>query len=395
MPRSETIISVFVASPSDVSEERKSLDSIVSELNKTWSKNLNLRLDLIKWETDTHPGFGDYSQDVINTQINDEYDVFLAIFWSKIGTETKSALSGTLEEFDRAYKKYLDDRSSIDIMVYFKDQAISPSKIDLAQMQKIQDLKNQLGEKGGLYWTFESTDDFESLLRSHLSKIAQKWSTKTPISFPSKVNDPEDSNSIPLGDDSSLDDEFGLLDYIEIYEDRMFDMTSALSSMAEATEKIGNQFNKRTEEINKLKNINGQTDIKKARKIIKLSGDDMERFSEITEAQLKITSKSRGEALDALSKALSLYVDFKGADPDDSLSELEESLQGMRDAAFGTRDSLTSFRESMSNLPRLTIQLNKAKRKAVGILDKFLEELDTTVDSTNDVLQIIADLKKI
>lgn len=179
VPRNETVLSVFVASPSDVSEERKALESIAYELNKTWSNNLNLRLELIKWETDSFPGFGDYSQDVINKQINDEYDVFIAIFWSKIGSPTKVSESGTLEELERAYNKYQKDAHSIDLMVYFKDQAIPPSKIDSEQLKKIQELKLKLGTQGALYWTFESIENFESLLRVHLSKIAQKWSSKT------------------------------------------------------------------------------------------------------------------------------------------------------------------------------------------------------------------------
>ncbi|MER0041103.1 hypothetical protein [Pseudomonas sp. MGal98] len=104
MPRNETILNVFIASPSDVSDERKILDSVINELNKTWSKSLKLRLEPIKWETDAYPNFGPYSQDVINNQIDDDYDIFIAIFWSKIGTKTPAAQSGTIEEFERAYK---------------------------------------------------------------------------------------------------------------------------------------------------------------------------------------------------------------------------------------------------------------------------------------------------
>ena len=137
MPRNETIISVFAASPSDVSEERKALESVTQELNKIWSKKLNLRLDLIKWETDTYPEFGAYTQDVINKQINDEYDVFIAIFWGKIGSPTQASDSGTIEEFERAYQKYTNNNDSVDIMIYFKDQAIPPSKMDFEQLQKI------------------------------------------------------------------------------------------------------------------------------------------------------------------------------------------------------------------------------------------------------------------
>ncbi|WP_421287177.1 hypothetical protein [Aeromonas veronii] len=89
MPRNETVIGVFVASPSDVSEERKALESVVHELNKTWSKNLNLRLDLIKWETDIYPGFGEYSQDVINEQVMMSMMYLLLYFGGEVEHQQK------------------------------------------------------------------------------------------------------------------------------------------------------------------------------------------------------------------------------------------------------------------------------------------------------------------
>ncbi|TOO45297.1 DUF4062 domain-containing protein, partial [Vibrio parahaemolyticus] len=61
MAKSQHVLSVFVASPSDVKQERNLLESIINELNKTWSKTLNLRLELLRWETDCYPAFGDYS----------------------------------------------------------------------------------------------------------------------------------------------------------------------------------------------------------------------------------------------------------------------------------------------------------------------------------------------
>lgn len=240
MPRKETVISVFVASPSDVGEERKSLESIIYELNKTWSKNLNLRLDLIKWESDVHPNFGAYPQDVINTQINDQYDVFVAIFWGKIGSPTKSYQSGTLEELNRAHEKYLRDNSSVDIMVYFKDQAIPPSKMDYEQLKGIDELKQKLGHAGGLYWVFDRVENFESLLRGHLSMVAQKWSHKLSESDKNDGEIYEKNSQLPEDKKGVFfDDNYGILDYIEIYEDRMSNMTSALNQMADATQKIG------------------------------------------------------------------------------------------------------------------------------------------------------------
>jgi hypothetical protein len=395
MPRNETIIGTFVASPSDVEEERASLESVIAELNKTWSKNLNLRLDLMKWETDVHPGFGQYPQDVINTQISDEYDIFIAIFWGKIGSPTKEYESGTLEEFDRAYKKYLENRKSVDILIYFKDQPIAPSKMDFEQLAKLNEVKCMLGEKGGLYWTFDNTKDFESLLRGHLSKVAQEWSSR--IGYAQKAENETDDDAKPteineLGD--KIDD-YGLLDYIEVYEDRMYDMTSSLSSIVEATEKVGQQFNRRTAEIESLKNANGDVDKSRARKIIKFSCDDMERYSEILEAQIKIMSKSREDAFEALSKALAMHVDFRKEGDENDLQELEDSLMMMTDSAREGISGLKGFKDSISVLPKLTIQLNRSKRRAVRILDTLLEEVYTTIQTASDVLKTIEGLREV
>jgi len=129
------------------------------------------------------------------------------------------------------------------------------------------------------------------------------------------------------------------------------------------------------------------------RKIIKLSSDDMERYAEIIESQIKITSISRKEAFNALSKALSLYVDFKEADNTENFSNLEKSLETMRDTAGVTNEKLYGFREVISNLPRLTIELNKSKQKAVKALNEVLEEFDAMVQSANNILKIIIELK--
>lgn len=386
MARSETVINVFVASPGDVNEERVALEAIITELNRTWSKNLNLRLDLVKWETNIYPNFGAYPQDVINQQLNDEYDVFIALFWSKVGTATNIADSGTIEEFERAYKKYKNDPNSVDIMVYFKDQAIPPSQMNVEQLQKIQSLKEKMGEKGGLYWMFDSTEDFENLLRGHLSRVAQSWSNKLQIT--EKV---EQANNHQLSD-SVIDesDDYGLFDYLDIYEDRISDITSAFELMSDATIKIGTQFRRRTAEISNLNHVNS-SDYKEARKIIKLTSDDLTRYSEIINSQVSILSPSRTEAFNALSKGISISIEL--SKDEDKLKELKESLFEMLRSTGNTEKSLLVFKESVINLPRLNLQINKAKRLVTLSLDRVLDETRKMIQSTNDVLEIIQNIE--
>ncbi|MBN2251236.1 MAG: DUF4062 domain-containing protein, partial [Candidatus Altiarchaeota archaeon] len=99
----------FVASPGDVTEERECLKSVIQELNDSWSEELGIHLDLIGWETHAYPGISTDPQAVINKQIDDDYDIFIGIMWKRLGTPTERGGSGTEEEFDRAYKRYLDN----------------------------------------------------------------------------------------------------------------------------------------------------------------------------------------------------------------------------------------------------------------------------------------------
>ncbi|MCH8024670.1 MAG: DUF4062 domain-containing protein, partial [Candidatus Marinimicrobia bacterium] len=108
MPRSITVLKVFVASPSDVSEERAAVKEIADELNKLW-KNRSIALEVVSWESDVYPSFGSDPQSVINEQVSDDYEIFIGLMWAKIGTPTKEAESGTVEEFRRAYLKFTRD----------------------------------------------------------------------------------------------------------------------------------------------------------------------------------------------------------------------------------------------------------------------------------------------
>ncbi len=174
MPKTEIILQVFVGSPGDVKDERIVLEEVIQELNNTWSEIYNIRLDLIKWETHTSPGMAEDAQAAVNEQIPDTYDIFIAIFWSRLGTPTKRAKSGTLEEFNRAYERYKADRNSIEIMVYFKETPIKPSQFDPDQMKELNDFRSHLKELG-LYFDFDSTDSFEKLVRNHLNQKIKKW----------------------------------------------------------------------------------------------------------------------------------------------------------------------------------------------------------------------------
>jgi hypothetical protein len=143
------IIKCFIASPGDTLNERESCDKVFSEINKSVGQKFNFRIESIKWENDSRPSFGGYSQDVINSQLGNDYQIFIGIMYKKFGTATNIAGSGTEEEFNNAYNRFVNGEN-IEIMFYFNDAAPSRlSELNLIELHKINAFKEKISSLGG------------------------------------------------------------------------------------------------------------------------------------------------------------------------------------------------------------------------------------------------------
>ena len=167
---------IFVASPSDVIEERELISEIVAqEIRRIFRvqnqifKGEQFDINVIRWEKDTIPDVGEDAQDVINKQVG-EFDVFIGIMWKRFGTPTGRALSGTSEEFERAfnsYKKYNRPK----IMFYFRTTAFYPRTSDeISQLGKVIEFKEKIKDLGVIYGEYENPLQFEREVREHLIK---------------------------------------------------------------------------------------------------------------------------------------------------------------------------------------------------------------------------------
>jgi hypothetical protein len=181
MPEQVTKLRVFVASPGDVRRERELLDGVIDELNRGIAAEKGLILELVRWETHAWPDIGEDAQDVINRQIAPG-DVFVGILWNRFGTPTRRAESGTKEEFDRAYA-YWKQYGRPKIMFYFNRAPFSPSSEDeLEQKRKVLAFKKELGDKGALYWEYNGADEFERVVRGHLTQVVRQWQPEGKVS---------------------------------------------------------------------------------------------------------------------------------------------------------------------------------------------------------------------
>ena len=176
------ILRVVVASPADVNTERAIVPRVVDDLNAGVAADRGLRLEVIRWETDSYPGFHpEGPQGLIDTTLHiEDSDIVIGIFWKRFGTPTKEGTTGTEHEIRRSYEAWLK-HGRPQVMVYFNQKPSAPqSQEEAVQWGKVLRFRKDF-PKEGLWWPYTGTAEFERLLRAHLtSYVRNKFQIGVP-----------------------------------------------------------------------------------------------------------------------------------------------------------------------------------------------------------------------
>jgi hypothetical protein len=105
---------------------------------------------------------GDRPQAIINKQLGQQCDVLVGVFWTRLGTNTGVAESGTVEEIEEFRK------NKKPVLLYFSSARLEPEKIDHEQYQKLITYKNSLQDQG-IVFSYDSVGTFRELLQRHLA----------------------------------------------------------------------------------------------------------------------------------------------------------------------------------------------------------------------------------
>ncbi|WP_181166712.1 DUF4062 domain-containing protein [Mesorhizobium sp. B2-5-4] len=389
MARQEHVLSVFVASPGDVNEERNKLEEVIRELNITWSRELGLRLDLVRWETHAYPGMGQDPQDVINGEIPDDYDIFIGIMWHRFGTPTGRYGSGTIEEFERARKRSKESSSAVKTMFYFRDSPpISMSHIDGNELVKIQNFRRELGPEGTLYWQYTDISAFEKFLRLHLSRQVQAWNSQDKQKKPTE-------NTDKIITEINEDYELGYIDLADIFEEQFESISGIVERIRSNLEELTTKVNPHAAEFSKL----GQFGIadpriarQEAKKIMSRFSLDMNQFAERIGVEIPLFRESINKGLNAFIKSVEVSIDFADNEKYEAqMADALVSVEGMNTAISSTLGSLEGFRNSTSNFPRMTGEINRAKRQVVTVLDHLIFELNAGNNLGREAAEAIRD----
>ncbi len=96
-----TAYRILIASPSDLTEEREAAGTAINDWNAQHAAVEGVVLLPVKWETHARPESGVRPQGAINAQIVQACDILIGLFWTKLGTGTGVAKSGTVEEINQ------------------------------------------------------------------------------------------------------------------------------------------------------------------------------------------------------------------------------------------------------------------------------------------------------
>jgi hypoxanthine phosphoribosyltransferase len=156
---------VLIASPSDLTEEREAATLAINDWNAQHAAAECIVLLPVKWETHARPQSGVRPQEAINAQIVQTCDILVGMFWTKLGTSTGVAESGTVEEINQFVMQHKP------ALLYFSSRPIDPRKINLKQHSKLKAFEDET-KRLALVGSFGSVDELRAnLLRDLMGQV--------------------------------------------------------------------------------------------------------------------------------------------------------------------------------------------------------------------------------
>ena len=162
------VLKVFVSCPSDMEEESKIAEEVISRVNDTCKDTLGIMLDTENWKNypPITPGLPEERiQDILNERVK-QCHIFLLMLYRRYGSvEPGQTKSNTEREVEIAIKR-LQEKRQLMFLSYFKN--IPPNIDPGTQQRKVKRLRESLRKQGIWFSKYSSQHEFRSLLAHDL-----------------------------------------------------------------------------------------------------------------------------------------------------------------------------------------------------------------------------------
>lgn len=176
-----TVVRVLIASPGDTVNERRVLREVIEEWNSL-NGDQGVFLQPRMWERDAMPELGARPQDVINRQLVDGADMLIGIFWTRLGSPTSEADSGTVEEIERVAA------AEKPILLYFSGRPVMLDSVEPEQYALVQQAREDF-MKRGLIDKFESEDELRRKVSAAITRTVRERFTPAEVADPLRLDE--------------------------------------------------------------------------------------------------------------------------------------------------------------------------------------------------------------
>jgi hypothetical protein len=159
---SRRVLEVFMASPSDVSDERDVIVQVGREVASETGRYHGWTVTVEGWER-TRPGLG-RAQERINPLV-DRCDVLVGVLHRRWGTATGEHTSGFEEEVQRVRDRH-DAGEDVEMMIYLHEVAADDQEVEALNLAFRADVKSW-----ALYQPYEDVAAFRARLKSDLTQL--------------------------------------------------------------------------------------------------------------------------------------------------------------------------------------------------------------------------------
>jgi len=156
-----TVLPVMIASPGDVTEERDVIRAVLHDWNDVNAQASSVMLAAVGWDTHSSPELGARPQELINKRILKHCDLLIGVFWTRLGTPTGKAASGTVEEIEEHVA------AGKPAMIYFSSKPVAPDSVDTDQYTQVKAVRAKW-QRQGLIEAYDSVEEFRSKLSKQL-----------------------------------------------------------------------------------------------------------------------------------------------------------------------------------------------------------------------------------
>lgn len=153
-------IKLFIASSKELETEREKFELFISRKNEDWF-NRSISFQVVKWEN--------FIEAMSRTRLQDEYnkavkeaDIFVMLFFTKVGQYTK-------EEFETAFREFKEN-SKPHVYTYFKDAPIHTGSLS-EEVISLLEFKKRLKELGHFHSTYTNIDNLLLQFGNQLDKL--------------------------------------------------------------------------------------------------------------------------------------------------------------------------------------------------------------------------------